>query len=39
MSMWKAALLGLMIPTALVLPPWRRTGSAGPQMVFERRWT
>ncbi len=35
MSMWKAALLGLMIPTALVLPAMAEDGPRGPQMIFE----
>jgi Ca2+-binding EF-hand superfamily protein len=36
MSMWKAALLGVMIPTALVLPAVAQDGPPrGPQMVFE----
>lgn len=36
MSMWKAALLGAMIPAALVLPAMAQDGSPrGPQMVFE----
>jgi Ca2+-binding EF-hand superfamily protein len=37
MSMWKAALLGLTIPAALVLPAMAQDGPArGPEMVFER---
>jgi Ca2+-binding EF-hand superfamily protein len=39
MSMWKAALLGLMIPTTLVLPALAQDGPqgrmGGPQMMFE----
>jgi Ca2+-binding EF-hand superfamily protein len=36
MSMWKAALLGVMIPTALVLPAVAQDGPpGGPRMVFE----
>jgi hypothetical protein len=39
MSMWKAALLGVMIPTALVLPAVAQDGPPrGPRMVFEE-WT
>lgn len=35
MSTWKAALLGLMIPAALVLPAMAQDAPRGPQMVFE----
>jgi Ca2+-binding EF-hand superfamily protein len=35
MSIWKAALLGVTIPAALVLPAMAQEGPMGPRMVFE----